>query len=153
MSRPRYSKPDPLKPTNEFDSQGIPLKPTWSVHTLLSTYPAPKISSQTLTRLHELSALLPPEEDSEEFKILKKEMEELVRLVEAVKLVDTSQVQTDGVPDGRIWKEGRGVDLDRKVTMDDGGKYKEPSGQELLKHAQETDDGYYVVESLRNPKR
>jgi hypothetical protein len=61
-----------------------------------------------------------------------------VRLVEAVKLVDTTGVSSDG----RIRPKGRG-----KQRPADEVSNGEPLGSELLKHAKRTQDGYYVVES------
>lgn len=142
------------------DKPIIPEKPTWSVHELLSSYPRPSISSATLKKLHELSALIPPEEGSEEHTRMRRELEELVRLVEAVKLVDTSESSeivagsasedlVQRIPDGRIWPEGKGMVLSsnsRAVEFED----KEiESGTELLKHAALTKNGLYVVETDR----
>ncbi|TRM68432.1 hypothetical protein BD626DRAFT_481723 [Schizophyllum amplum] len=120
----------------EVDSLGIPLKPTWSVHALLSSYPKPTISDAALRRLHDLSALVPPEEGTEEHKRIKHELEELVRLVEAVKLVDTTGVQVAERPD---------TSGDGNVGVLPG----EVEGRDLLKHAERTEDGFYVVEADR----
>ncbi|KAG5340462.1 hypothetical protein C0989_001478 [Termitomyces sp. Mn162] len=119
---------------HEIDDCGVPLKPTWSVHELLSSYPKPTLSSATLTRLHELSALRPPEKGSIEEKKLKGEMEELIRLVEAVKLVNTQGVHptTFELPDQQA-----------------GFSEDEPSGRYLLENAARTLDGFYVVDSDR----
>ncbi|KAG6833834.1 hypothetical protein H0H87_011768 [Tephrocybe sp. NHM501043] len=119
---------------HETDECGIPLEPTWSVHDLLSSYPKPTLSSATLTRLHELSALVHPQEGSHEHEKLKREMEELIKLVDAVKLVDTRGVRPTSfeLPD------------EQSPGFDD-----EPSGQSLLKNAARTKDGFYVVDSDR----
>ncbi|KAI0723038.1 hypothetical protein C8Q76DRAFT_794020 [Earliella scabrosa] len=133
------------------DTTGIPLKPTWSVNELLSSYPRPSISPHTLQRLHELSALLPPTEGTPEHVKLTQEIEELVKLVEAVKLVDVSQVaEDDSVPDGRIWASGEGVRLDDEAFARAGADAVD--GRSLLTHASRTTDGLYVVETdkLRN---
>ncbi|KAI0356508.1 hypothetical protein OH77DRAFT_1423439 [Trametes cingulata] len=133
----------------DVDATGIPLKPTWSVNELLSSYPRPTITPATLKRLHELSALIPPEEGSPEHARLTQEMEELVKLVEAVKLVDVSAVAEDGeraVPDGRIWAEGEGIRLDTEAFADEE-EPQDASGRALLKHASKTMDGLYVVEA------
>ncbi|KAH9850041.1 hypothetical protein C2E23DRAFT_335649 [Lenzites betulinus] len=133
----------------DVDSTGIPLNATWSVNKLLSSYPRPTVSSDTLKRLHELSALIPPEEGSPEHAGLSQEIEDLVKLVEAVKHVDVSQVPEDGehaVPDGRIWAEGEGIVLDADPSLEDGDS-KDASGRTLLVHASRTLDGLYVVEA------
>ncbi|KAI0332455.1 hypothetical protein GY45DRAFT_477473 [Cubamyces sp. BRFM 1775] len=130
----------------EVDANGIPLKPTWSVNELLSSYPRPTITPATLKRLHELSALLPPEEGTPEHTRLTEEVEDLVKLVEAVKLVDVGEVAEDGVPDGRIWAKGEGINLDT-VPHDDAVDSEAASGRALLAHASRTMDGLYVVEA------
>ncbi len=129
------------------DSAGIPLKSTWSVNELLSSYPRPTISPVTLKRLHELSALLPPAEGSPEHAKLTQEIEELVKLVEAVKLVDVSELAEDSsVPDGRIWASGEGVTLDIETTPAPG-HHDAVHGRALLAHASRTMDDLYVVEA------
>ena len=131
----------------EVDQTGIPLKPTWSVNELLSSYPRPTISPATLKRLHELSALIPPAEGTAEHAKLTREMENLVKLVEAVKLVDVSGMTKDGsVPDGRIWASGEGVKLDAESFTASGDAYAE-EGRALLGHASRTMNGFYVVET------
>ena len=79
---------------------------------------------------------------------LTREMEGLVKLVEAVKLVDTSSVQSGSdipVPDGRIWEEGKGIELDQRI------EYKhspvEPSGRDLLRYSSRVRDGLYIVDA------
>jgi len=126
--------------THGTDSCGIPLRPSWSVNKLLSSYPSPFISSATLKHLHELSALTPPEEGTPEFRSLKQEMEELVRLVEAVKLVETDGVRPVGgrerdISDGRIFAEAT------------GGQQGGNSGHALLRYAARTSTGFYVVDA------
>ncbi|KAI0773982.1 hypothetical protein C8Q74DRAFT_1368505 [Fomes fomentarius] len=129
------------------DSTGIPLKSTWSVNELLSSYPRPTISPVTLKRLHELSALLPPVEGSPEHAKLTREIEELVKLVEAVKLVDVSEVAEDSsVPDGRIWASEEGVRLDAETTPAPE-HHDVVHGRALLPHASRTMDDLYVVEA------
>ncbi|KAH9894393.1 hypothetical protein C8Q73DRAFT_790938 [Cubamyces lactineus] len=136
-----------LKSTlTEVDASGIPLKPTWSVNELLSSYPRPTITPAMLKRLHELSALLPPEEGTLEHTKLTEEVEDLVKLVEAVKLVDVGEVAEDGVPDGRIWAKGEGINL-KAVPHDDAVDSEAAGGRALLAHASRTMDGFYVVET------
>lgn len=79
-------------------------------------------------------------------------MEGLVKLVEAVKLVDTTGVQVgqdgESVPDGRIWAEGTGIELDdTKATHNDSDT---PSGRDLLRHSSRAQDGLYVVDADKN---
>lgn len=139
-------------PAEENDP--VPSQPTWSVHELLSSYPRPSISPTTFEKLHHLSALIPPEEGSDEHMRLKHELEEMVRLVDAVRLVDTSSVATeDGIiPDGRVRPEEEGIMLasnSREMEFEDP---ETESGTQLLKHASRTKNGCYVVEAERRRK-
>lgn len=132
----------------ETDASGIPLKPTWSVHDLISSYPTPTISSATFKRLHELSALLPPPEGTPEHDKRKQELEDLIKLVEAVKLVDLDQsagAGEDVIPDGRIWAEGTGV---RPTVIESDGDH-DVSGSALLQYGARTTDGLYEVDADR----
>lgn len=117
----------------ETDSCGLPLRPTWSVNDLLSSYPTPSFTPHKLKHLHELSALLPPEEDTPEYGKLKAGLEELVRLVEAVKMVNTENVATF-----RSHDPGRQVAPVQDQPDD---------GRSLLQHAARTRDGFYVVDA------
>ena len=127
----------------ETDSCGIPLQPTWSVNELLSSYPSPTISTTTFKQLHALSALIPPEEGTLEHDELKRELEDLVKLVEAVKLVKVEEVYENG--DGRIWAEGTGIPLSGSTT-ENAKSMEAPS---LLRHATRIHDGFYVVDADR----
>lgn len=71
------------------------------------------------------------------------ELEELVRLVEAVKLVNLEDRPGDAIADGRIWAEGRGIPLDNDSSTDGDGV----QGRDLLSLASRTLDGMYVVEA------
>src|SRR6266545_309969 len=83
-------------PSTPADSCGIPLVPSWSVNELLSSYPSPTLPNETIKKLYELSALIPPEQDTPRYKTVKKDLEEIIRLVEAVRLVDTAGVSVQG---------------------------------------------------------
>ncbi|KAJ7774221.1 hypothetical protein DFH07DRAFT_1057054 [Mycena maculata] len=118
------------------DSCGIPRRPTWSVNDLLSSYPTPSLTPEMLKHLHELSALIPPKEDTPEYGRLKTELEDLVRLVEAVKMVNTENVLAYRIEDpGRL------------TTAIDREQEKHPDGRSLLKHAARARDGFYVVDA------
>lgn len=134
--------PAAIEDTGSFDKMTAP---TWSVHELLSTYPAPKLAPELLTKLHKLSALTPPAEDSDAFRTLKHEMEELVRLVEAVKLVGTGGIDSDG----RILPRGRGIDLGQAQNYD--GEVAEQT--DILKHATKTVNGLYIVDTPPSGRR
>lgn len=162
---------------NDESQSAVPDAPTWSVHTLLSSYPRPRISAELLRKLHDLSALVPPAEGTEEHAKLQTELEEMVRLVEAVKFVDTSRLSDSAtssdtglqkddasqikashianIPDGRIWPQGVGMKLSsntRPVEFDTQVEEGEEYGLELLKHAKVTKNGFYVVEADRRKK-
>ena len=119
------------------DSCGIPTEPTWSVKDLLSSYPSPRLSNKTFKKLYELSALIPPEEGTPDYENIKHDLEEMIRLVEAVRLVDTTGVSLEG----------------RKVEEDADRKYNvstvDNDGRALLQLASQTQNGFYVVDSER----
>ena len=148
LSSSLSSKPTPRTDV-ETDEYGIPIRPTWSVDELLSSYPKPTISPATLKHLHTLSALIPPEEGSPEHAKLTEEMQDLIKLVEAVKLVNTDSVDDgNGVPDGRIWASGMGIDLDAESTPADEN---EVQGRSLLKYAKNlSPEGLYLIDSDRS---
>lgn len=130
----------------ETDSLGIPIRPTWSVEELLSSYQKPTITPATLKRLHELSALIPPEEGTEAHATLTSEMENLVKLVEAVKLVEvTTSDDLHRIPDGRIWAEGVGIELSEDTSEESDD---EVTGRALLRHAHRISPrGMYLVDA------
>jgi hypothetical protein len=92
--------------------------------------------------LHELSALLPPEEGTPEYAKLKHELEDLIKLVEATKLIRVEETESTGIPDGRVMAEGSGIPLDRTPSN--------ARGQDLLSYASRNADGMYVVETNRS---
>ncbi|KAJ7688438.1 hypothetical protein B0H17DRAFT_659874 [Mycena rosella] len=120
----------------ETDAFGIPLRPTWSVNDLLSSYPTPSLAPHTFNRLHELSALIPPEENTPEFEKLKAGLEDLIRLVEAVKLVNTEDVTAFG-SDDPVSQVAENNEL-QELSY---------SGRFLLQHAARTRDGFYLVDA------
>jgi hypothetical protein len=144
-ARPALGSTDPV---------GIPLKPVWSVNDLLSSYPKPSISAATLRKLHDLSALTPPEEGTAAHAALTSDMEDLVKLVEAVKLVDVEDIDDAAaerdctrVPDGRIWAQEEGISLENVSSQ--SGNLLDESGRTLLRHASRTSQDLYVVDADR----
>ena len=134
------------RPAVETDEWGIPVKPTWSVNELLSSYPTPSISPATFRRLHEVSALIPPEDGTSKHEERRRELEDLVKLVEAVKLVKVEGHADDPIPDGRIWAQGKGIPLDEDSSRSGNGRER---GRDLLNLASRTLEGMYVVETDR----
>lgn len=70
-------------------------------------------------------------------------MDELVKLVEAVKLVDVGRPTDSSIPDGRVWAEDTGLPM-TKEPLDE-----EIQGTKLLDYANRTLEGMYVVETDR----
>ncbi|KAJ7095099.1 hypothetical protein B0H15DRAFT_91682 [Mycena belliarum] len=124
------------KPLVDTDSCGIPLRPVWSVNELLASYRTPSLIPHTFERLHELSALIPPEEGTPEYNCLKAGLGDLIRLVEAVKLVNTDDVTALGSE-----QSGSQVQPTNQAQEPPRG------GRSLLKHAARTCDGFYVVDA------
>ncbi|KAF8484967.1 hypothetical protein DFH94DRAFT_717395 [Russula ochroleuca] len=137
----------------ETDDCAIPLKPTWSVDELLSSYPRPTISSSALHRLHVLSALIPPEEGTSAHSRLTRELEDLVKLVESVRLFNAPRGSStvDTTLDSRVWAEGAGIDLQRIPPGNRDLAALDPV--ELLSRASRTENGFYVVHSDRATKQ
>lgn len=119
------------------DSCGIPVQPTWSVHWLLESYESPKLSSTTIDRLYELSALVPPKRHTLQYEKGKKELEDMVKLVEAIKQVNTNGISLAG----RGEKDG-----DR---IQQSSQFEGEHGQTLLKYAARTQNGLYTVNAER----
>jgi hypothetical protein len=141
----RYKSTSSIPQGVKTDELGIPLEATWSVRALLESYPRPTLSPDALDKLHRLSALIPPDRGSTEHAKLTEEMEDLIKLVEAVRLPElTQEEQTMTVPDGRIWTKERGIEMDTPAERIDP-----EDGRELLKHAARTEGGMYTVESDR----
>ncbi|KAF9468889.1 hypothetical protein BDZ94DRAFT_1132367, partial [Collybia nuda] len=122
----------------DADVDGIPFQPTWSVNELLSSYQKPVLSFATLKRLHELSALIPPTEETPKHQTLRREMEDLITLVEAVKLVDTDSVQI---------RRRHKAEEKKQYQSIAGIQEWESSGESLLQHAARTSDNFYVVDA------
>ncbi|KAI0003051.1 hypothetical protein BJV74DRAFT_815073 [Russula compacta] len=136
----------------ETDDCAIPLKPTWSVDDLLSSYPRPTISSPALRRLHVLSALIPPEESTPEYAKLTCELEDLVKLVESVKLFNLPGASNfvNTAVDARVWAEGTGIELQKLPSGDRDQEALHPGV--LLSQATRTENGLYVIHSDRVTK-
>ena len=149
------------------DEDGIPLSPPYSIRSLLSSLPAPVLSDKQFVHLHTLSSLHPPPAGSAEYSNKKAQLEEMIRLVEAVRIQpDCQDAARDGaIPDGRIWPEpganpdspdsshdtAAGISLDwttvrrsrkdvEKAFLDVG-----EGGKDLLKLASKQTVGYYTA--------
>lgn len=155
-SRYSTSTPNTTTTTNfDADELGLPKNPTWSVNDLLNSYPPAELADETLSHLHNAAALLPPERDTEDFQKIKRDMANLIKLVEAVRIAPVSPTSTSShdssekQPDGRIWPEGRSIDLRDYTTyeVDKQSSSTPPEGRELMNRAYKSQDGYYLVQS------
>jgi len=137
----------------ETDDCAIPLKPTWSIDDLLTSYPRPTISSPALHRLHVLSALIPPEEGTPEHAKLTRELEDLVKLVESVRLsnVPGASSPVNTAVDSRVWAEGTGIDLQKAPIRD--RDQEALNSTELLSWASRIENGLYIIHSDRVTKK
>jgi len=137
----------------ETDECAIPLKPTWSIDNLLTSYPRPTISSPALRRLHLLSALIPPEEGTPEHAKLTRELEDLVKLVESVRLSNVTGASSplNTAVDSRVWAEGTGIDLQKAPIGDRDQEALDST--ELLSWASRTENGLYIIRSDRVTKK
>jgi hypothetical protein len=80
---------------------------------------------------------------------LKQDLESLIKLVEAVKLVNYGEELADAggegrIPDGRVWAEDTGLQ-----PVDVQARSDEVTGSALLRFASRTSDGLYVVDAER----
>jgi Asp-tRNA(Asn)/Glu-tRNA(Gln) amidotransferase C subunit len=137
----------------ETDDCAIPLRPTWSVDDLLSSYPRPTILSPALHRLHTLSALIPPEEGTPEHAKLTRELEDLVKLVESVRFSNVSDglEPASTIVDARVCAEDVGIDLQQTPPGDRDREALDPA--EFLSRASRTENGLYVIHSDRATKK
>ncbi|KAH9077384.1 hypothetical protein EDB83DRAFT_2349789, partial [Lactarius deliciosus] len=132
-----YTDPSPRNPPLvETDDCAIPLKPTWSVDDLLSSYPRPTISSPALDRLH----------CTPEHAKLIRELEDLVKLVESVRLFNVP-TPTHVIADARVWAENTGIDLQNVPSRTHDREALDSA--ELLSQASRTENGLYVMHSDR----
>lgn len=140
------------------DEDGIPLKPSYSIKSFLSSLPSPKISDEQFIHLHKLAALIPPSQGTPEFEEKKKALEEMVRLVEGVRPTgdEPKTKQATEIPDGRIWPENEGIEVDWKAVLEPPKRGRrsasskrnlaeEDNGKVLLDLASKQVAGYYVV--------
>lgn len=119
----------------EIDGHCLPLKPTWSVQSLLEPLGEP-ISDKQFKHLLVLSRL--SVSNQEEANKLKSEIDQLTQFTEHIKLHDFK----DEKPLTHIWKEDVGQILrnDEKVESSN-----EVCGRELLKYAKEKSGNFYAV--------
>lgn len=151
------------------DADGIPIAPPYSIRALIASLPTPALSDEQYIHLHTLSSLHPPPSGSPEFAAKKAQLQEMIRLVEAVRdqsKSDNHEAIRDHefgeIPDGRIWPEPRfdpddphcadgavGMKLDwesvRKSRKEAQKAFEAAGegGRDLLKLASKRTAGYY----------
>lgn len=142
------------------DGDGIPLAATYSFTAFLSSLPSPQLTDEQYIHLHKLAALVPPSKGTSDFKSSKLKFQDMIRLVEGVRQVESNpnlsdlELETDKrVSDSRIWPEGEGIpldwDRDTRETLED--KESSHDGRTLLKLASNTHSaGYYIVRRHQN---
>lgn len=145
ISRP-FKTSQSKEPTG-VDEYGVPTSPSWSVRQLLKDYPAPTLSNATFEKLHKLSALNAPSDPAER-ESLHRQLEGLIKMVNAVRIAPLPDNEEDGkIEDARIWPEGHGIDLERMVQSPGEG---EPHGRELLVHSRVSNgEGVYVLPDIK----
>ncbi|KAH7102984.1 hypothetical protein BKA62DRAFT_698231 [Auriculariales sp. MPI-PUGE-AT-0066] len=130
------------------DELGLPTRPVWSVRELLSSYATTPLSYQKLAHLHKLAALIPPVEGSPAAEKLQTDMTELIRLVEAVRLINTDGVEPENLLEPIV--------LSHTEDMPSATKsHSEPDvgGKELLQHAERTVTRFYIVDTPSTRRR
>lgn len=80
---------------------------------------------------------------------MKKELEDLIKMVHAVRLVPDEALRgirgnSDGIVDGRIMPEDSGVHF-----ASAGEESEEPKGRDLLKHSEGANEGFYTFPPLQ----
>ena len=101
---PAESAFDPLNPDVEVSLEGIPLNPSPLPNEILSP-PRADLSSETLSRLHKLAAIAPPESGSEEETRLLDGLSHLVGLMDQVKSVQLDSHRDNVEANDKLDKE------------------------------------------------
>lgn len=114
-----------------MDGQCLPLKPTWSIQSLMEPM-GEGISQSQFERLLSLSRLNC--RDGEQAEQLKKDIDQLTQFTKHIQLHDFKQEE----PLTHIWQQDVGQRLreDKETKVD---------GRELLKYAKKKSGNFYVV--------
>ncbi|GAA96742.1 uncharacterized protein L969DRAFT_97091 [Mixia osmundae IAM 14324] len=162
-----------VKSVPAIGEDALPLQPTWSVTDDIEASRTDKpISNEDLLHLHRLAALLPPPVDSPEWKRIQAQLSSLRDLIETVRNLpeEPTSVESDQVPDGRIWPQGRSLPLmglqkeqgrlkrqgnKKKLDPDDVPRLpaSDERGQSLLKLSNMTKDDFYLVPTPLTSRR
>ncbi|SAL95607.1 hypothetical protein [Absidia glauca] len=125
---------------HKVDADGLPLAPTWSVHSLLNTSSpstAPSlISNDQLDHLFRLSQLRPPKDKADRTQ-LAQDMDDLTRFIHSIQQKDFGNTE----PVTHIWQASTGMTL-RSDDKENADKVK---GTALLDNAKQTVNPFYTV--------
>lgn len=142
----------------KVDEYGIPTTPAYSLRAFLDALPTPELSDEQFVHLHRLCALEPPPVGSRDFVEQKGRLRQMIRLVEGVR--ESHKDSIDGspqhhradhgsgpdIPDGRIWPENTGTDLEWGRDTQQILQANNADGRRLLDLAAEKHlAGYYSV--------
>ncbi|GAA5970218.1 hypothetical protein JCM3765_005376 [Sporobolomyces pararoseus] len=156
----RYSSstsPSTSSPLLEVDDLCLPLTSPYSLSSLLppssSSSPSP-LTPETLSKLHKLSALLPPDSQDPSTCSHLQGLDELISIVQAVREVDTSSLglKKGELVDARIRAEPEPIDLEKAG----GGRPVEElevEGEVLLKGAERREGRFFVAQMPENVRR
>ncbi|CAO3701052.1 unnamed protein product [Rhizopus stolonifer] len=119
------------KTPNTIDAHGLPLKPTWSIKSLMEPEGEP-ISDKQFKHLLNLARLnIPKEQESK----LKSEIDQLSQFTEHIKRHDFNNVE----PLTHIWKQDIGLLLREDEPIE------KVKGRQLLSKAAKKSGNFYVV--------
>lgn len=90
----------------------VPKERSWSIHDLLdrNALQAKELNDEELDKLYRLAALQPASSDTERAKI-KDALKDMIRLVDAVKHVDTSSITAEEAMHSTVWPKDQSLRL------------------------------------------
>lgn len=147
-----------LSPKIAVDSLAIPLRPPYSLSSLLP--PPTPLSRVTISKLHKLSALLPPSTETHWNQL--KDLDALAGIMDGVKGVDTSRLEQLGIRPGDI-VDGRPRPEPEPYSEEEEGviraeeeRERAERGEGLVRLAERREGRYFVVptpEGIRGKRR
>ena len=142
----------------EVDDLCLPLTSPYSLSSLLpsnsSSSPSP-LTPETLSKLHKLSALLPPDSQDPSTCSHLEGLDELISIVQAVRSVDTSSLglKQGEMVDARIRAEPEPINFDQKSRGGRPVEELEVEGEVLLKGAERREGRFFVAQMPENVRR
>jgi len=137
------------------DEDCVPIEPTWSIKSRISRQSHTPLSEETFMHLHKLSALQPPTDAAARSK-LKSDLEGMIQMVEGVKACPLlPDISSGNLPDGRIWPEDIGMELNLDWQMDRKTRKKQQAlpMPSILHLTKKTKDGKYYVGPAANKRK